>query len=206
MEFKTIGVYGVTALILLCIYLILDYFNIFSDITKNLNTDILNIIVNSIVVIFIFIITYKLVDKKTIEKEKISNENKLNTLNIMLQDVYNNCDTVINILDNDMILTKYIISKTDFNSIHNKVEDNLKNLPFKNETYIIGLFSDGIITKDIIYDYFHFKQLYQQYVWKKIAFFDVSIYNRKDVFDVLENEKKKLKEIIKNNLIKTENA
>ena len=83
MERKIINKYGIIALIIICIYITLDYFNIFSNITKNLNTEILNIIVNSIVVIFVFMVTYKLVDKKTIEKEEITKKNKLSTLNIM---------------------------------------------------------------------------------------------------------------------------
>ena len=88
MERKIINKYGIIALIIICIYITLDYFNIFSNITKNLNIEILNIIVNSIVVIFVFMVTYKLVDKKTIEKEEITKKNKLSTLNIMLQEVY----------------------------------------------------------------------------------------------------------------------
>ena len=205
MERKIINKYGIIALIIICIYITLDYFNIVSDITKNLNTEILNIIVNSIIVIFVFMATYKLVDKKTIEREEITKKNKLNTLNIMLQEVYSHCNTVIDTLDESELLEKYIIPKINFNSLQNEVEDNLKELPFTNETYIIGLFSDSITTKDIIYDYFQFKNLYQRYVREKITFFDVSIYTSKEVFEMLEKDKLKLKKIINTNLSKISN-
>ena len=205
MERKTINKYGIISLIIICIYITLDYFNIFSNITKNLNIEILNIIVNSIVVIFVFMVTYKLVDKKTIEKEEITKKNKLSTLNIMLQEVYSHCNTVIDTLDDGELLEKYIIPKINFNSLQNEVEDNLKELPFTNETYIIGLFSDGITTKDIIHDYFQFKNLYQSYVHEKITFFDVSIYTSKEVFEMLEKDKLKLKKIINTNLSKISN-
>ena len=205
MERKIINKYGIIALIIICIYITLDYFNIFSNITKNLNIEILNIIVNSIVVIFVFMVTYKLVDKKTIEKEEITKKNKLSNLNIMLQEVYSHCNTVIDTLDDGELLEKYIIPKINFNSLQNEVEDNLKELPFTNETYIIGLFSDCITTKDIMHNYFQFKNLYQCYVREKITFFDVSIYTSKEVFEMLEKDKLKLKKIINTNLSKISN-
>ena len=51
------------------------------------------------------------------------------------------------------------------------MEDNLKESPFKNETYIVELFSDGIVTEEVISNYFKFKNLYQQYIGTKITFF-----------------------------------
>lgn len=150
-------------------------------------------------------VTYKLVDKKTIEKEEITKKNKFNTLNIMLQEVYRHCNTVIDTLNDSELLEKYIIPKINFNSLQNEVEDNLKELPFTNETYIIGLFSDSITTKDIIYDYFQFKNLYQRYVREKITFFDVSIYTSKEMVEMIEKDKLKLKKIINTNLSKISN-
>ena len=123
----------------------------------------------------------------------------------MLQEVYSHCNTVIDTLDDGELLEKYIIPKINFNSLQNEVEDNLKELPFTNETYIIGLFSDCITTKDIMHNYFQFKNLYQRYVCEKITFFDVSIYTSKEVFEMLEKDKLKLKKIINTNLSKISN-
>lgn len=197
---KTINKYVIVALITIFIYLILDYFNVFSCITQNLNIDLLDIVINSIVVIFVFLITYSLVDKKTFEKEETIKQNKICTLNIMLLDVYNNCNKIIDMLDDNQLLKKYIIPKIDFNSTQNQVEDNLKKLPFENEKYIVELFSDGIAEKEVISNYFNFKGLYQQYIRMKITFFDIANYKEeqlKEMFKLIEKNKEELKKIIK---------
>ena len=193
---KVIKKYIIVASIIIFIYLILDYFNIFSVITQNLNINLLNIIINSIVVIFVFLITYSLVDKRSFEKEEIVKNNKICTLNIMLKDVYSHCNKIIDMLDNEELMEKYIIPKIDFDSMQNQVEDNLKELPFKNETYIVELFSDGIVTKEVISNYFKFKNLYQQYIGTKITFFDVTEYNGKEMYNLILKDKIELKKLI----------
>lgn len=193
---KVIKKYIIVASIIIFIYLILDYFNIFSGITQNLNINLLNIIINSIVVIFVFLITYSLVDKRSFEKEEIVKNNKICTLNIMLKDVYSHCNKIIDMLDNEELMEKYIIPKIDFDSMQNQVEDNLKELPFKNETYIVELFSDGIVTKEVISNYFKFKNLYQQYIGTKITFFDVTEYNGKEMYNLILKDKIELKKLI----------
>lgn len=194
---KTIKKYIIVASIIIFIYLILDYFNIFSCITQNLNINLLNIIINSVVVIFVFLITYSLVDKRSFEKEEIVKNNKICTLNIMLNDVYSHCNKIIDMLDDDELMKKYIIPKIDFDSTQNQVEDNLKESPFKNEIYIVELFSDGIVTEEVISNYFKFKNLYQQYIGIKITFFDVTEYNGKEMYNLILKDKIELKKLIK---------
>ena len=62
------------------IVLILDYFNIFNFITKNLNFDFLNIFINLIIVIFIFVITYILVEQKSFDIQKDIEQKKIKGL------------------------------------------------------------------------------------------------------------------------------
>ncbi len=193
---KIIKKYIIIALIIIFIYLILDYFNLFSCITQNLNINLLNIVINSIVVIFIFLITYSLVDKKTFEKDELVKSNKICTLRVMLNDVYSHCNAIIDMLDNDELVKDYIIPKIDFNCIQNQIEDNLKKLPFENEPYIVELFSDGIATEEVISNYFKFKNLYQQYIGTKITFFDVTKCNGKEIYNLIIKDKQELKKII----------
>ena len=82
MKRSNIYLYIILAICIIIIYFILDYLNIFSFITKQLNTDILGIIVNTVVVIFVFVITYSLVNKKTFNNEQEVKNNKYKTLNI----------------------------------------------------------------------------------------------------------------------------
>ena len=174
MEKNNILKYVLVSCIIIVIYLVIDFFNIFNFITKELNFDALAILVNAIVVVFVFLITYSLVNKKTFELEQEKNNNKLNLLNILLKEIYKDCKDNLDILNNDEVLKLYIIPKVDFNKTSDKITENLKLLPFENEKYIIELFSSGIAKNNIINEYFEIKKLYQKYINMKITFFDIN--------------------------------
>lgn len=67
MEKSSILKYVLISCIIIVIYLAMDFFNVFNFITKELNFDAFEILVNAIVVVFVFLITYSLVNKKTFE-------------------------------------------------------------------------------------------------------------------------------------------
>lgn len=174
MKKSSILKYVLVSCIIIVIYLVTDFLNVFNFITKELNFDALAILVNAIVVVFVFLITYSLVNKKTFELEQEKNNNKLNLLNILLKEIYKDCEENLDILNNDEFLKLYIIPKVDFNKSSDKITENLKVLPFQNEKYIIELFSSEIATNNIINEYFETKKLYQKYINMKITFFDIN--------------------------------
>ncbi len=77
--------YVLISLIIILVYLFLDFSNIFNLITRELNFDAFAILVNAIVVVLVFLITYSLVNKKTFQYEQEINNNKSNLLNILLK-------------------------------------------------------------------------------------------------------------------------
>lgn len=202
MEKSSILKYVLVSCIIIVIYLVIDFFNVFNFITKELNFDAFAILVNAIVVVFVFLITYSLVNKKTFELEQEKNNNKLNLLNILLKEIYKHCEDNLDILNNDEFLKLYIIPKVDFNKSSDKITENLKVLPFQNEKYIIELFSSGIATNNIINEYFEIKKLYQKYINMKITFFDINenrdTNEHEELYNVLNTDRDNLQNKLKN--------
>lgn len=189
---------------IIVIYLILDFLNVFNFITKEINFDVSAILVNAIVVVFVFLITYSLVNKKTFEREQEINNNKRNLLNILLQGTYKSCKDNLNILDNDKMLKKYIVPKVDFNSLNDRIIENLKCFPFQNERYIIELFSSGIAQHNTIKEYFEIKELYQKYVNMRITFFNINEHKNtiehEELYNLLNTEENTLKNKLNNEI------
>ncbi len=186
--------------------LILDYFNTFYFITKNLNFDFLSIFINAILVISIFIITYYLIDKKRLDDEYIKNKNAMNVLFVLLSRTYKNCMDNINLLNNQEMLEKYFIPKCDFNAVNDKFMENYKKYPFDYENKIFDLIEMGISNIDYINSYIEIKELYKKYVDMRITFFDIDKYDKlehkmlaeqiKLDYDTLNNKlKKEIKKI-----------
>ncbi len=202
MEKSSILKYVLVSCIIIVIYLVIDFFNVFNFITKELNLDSFAILVNAIVVVFVFLITYSLVNKKTFELEQEKNNNKLNLLNILLKEIYRDCEDNLDILNNDEFLKLYIIPKVDFNKSSDKITENLKVLPFQNEKYIIELFSSGIATNNIINEYFEIKKLYQKYINMKITFFDINenrdTNEHEELYNLLNTDRDNLQNKLKN--------
>jgi len=162
------------SLILILITILMDFFNLFSTISCKLNSSFLEIIINNIIIIMIFIITYFLIDKRNMKKEEEKKKNQEYVLKQLLVETYTECKKTIKLLDNNEILSKYIVPKVDFNKtdFDNVVVTNLKNSPFKNENTILDLFKEGIFSTIHLHNYFRIKSEYQGYIFIRITFFD----------------------------------
>ena len=177
------------SIITMIIIFVMDYFNIFYFISSKLNSSFLEIIINNIVIITVFIVTYFLIDKRNMKKESEKRNNQEYVLRQLLMETYNECKKVIELLDRDEILRKYVIPKVDFNKTDadNVVIINLQNAPFKYDNLIMELFKEGIFSTSNLPNYLKIKREYQGYISNKISFFDDK--------ELLEDNKEK---IIKN--------
>lgn len=175
--------------------LFVDYSNVMYPVSKNLNYDFLNIFINSSVVIFVFLLTYYMIEKQTSDREKIVEYNKKNALRILLTQVRKECVDVLEIIENQNLLERFIIPKIDFDSHSNLIEENLKNNPFKNEQYIIDLFETGIANFQEFDNYINLKQKFQKYILLKITFFDLDMQKKKISKEKYEMAKKELQEL-----------
>ncbi len=210
-DLKKIIFYIIVALIILLIALVFDYYNIFSFISVNLNYDFLGILVNIIVIVLSFLVTYILIDSKLMELEKKNTEqtieqinNKIDVLLTLLKKTYDCCIEEIEIIDNPETLKKYIVPKMDFNSTSDKLFNNLKNIPFESENYIIELFCDGTISRKYLDGYLSVKNSYQKFINLRITFFDAENYENSDVLLMLDCFRKEVYRVIREqqNLIK----
>lgn len=177
------------SIITIIIILVIDYFNMFYLISSKLNSSFLEIIINNIVIITVFIVTYFLIDKRNMKKESEKRNNQEYVLRQLLMETYNECKKIIELLDRDEILRKYVVPKVDFNKTDadNVVIINLQNAPFKYDNLIMELFKEGIFSTSNLPNYLKIKREYQGYISNKISFFDDK--------ELLEDNKKK---IIKN--------
>ena len=177
------------SIITIIIILVMDYFNIFYRISSQLNSSFLEIIINNIVIITVFIVTYFLIDKRNMKKESEKRNNQEYVLRQLLMETYNECKKIIELLDRDEILRKYVVPKVDFNKTDadNVVIINLQNAPFEYDNLIMELFKEGIFSTSNLPNYLKIKREYQGYISNKISFFDDK--------ELLEDNKKK---IIKN--------
>ena len=178
------------SIITIIIILVMDYFNIFYRISSQLNSSFLEIIINNIVIITVFIVTYFLIDKRNMKKESEKRNNQEYVLRQLLMETYNECKKVIELLDRDEILRKYVIPKVDFNKTDadNVVIINLQNAPFKYDNLIMELFKEGIFSTSNLPNYLKIKREYQGYISNKISFFD-----DKELLD--DNKKKVMKNL-----------
>lgn len=204
MEKNNIFKYILISCIIIIIYLITDFLNIFNFITKELNFESLAILINALVVVLVFLITYSLVNKKTFDYEQETNTNKRNLLNILLKETYKHCNDNLDMLDNDKMLKQYIIPKVDFNSSNDKIIENIKCMPFKNEKYIIELFSLGVAKDSATKEYFEIKKLYQHYINMKITFFDINEHKNtnehEELCNLLSTDEERLRKKLNNEI------
>ena len=182
-------------LIILVVTLIIDYFNVMYPISKNFNYDFLNIVMNSLVVVFIFLLTYHMIEKQTLDNATRIENNKRNTLKVLLNQVKSECNNTLDYIEDQNNLEKYIIPKINFNALNDSFEEKLKNIPFKNEQSIIDLFKDGVANFDNLQKYMSLKEKFQQYVLLKITFFDLEKQKEKVPKDKYSIVKKQIKEL-----------
>ena len=124
----------------------------------------------------------------------------------LLKEAYKHCIDNLDLLENDTMLKKYIIPKIDFNSLNDKIIENLSSLPFQNEEYIIALFSDGIAKDSTTKQYFEIKKMYQKYINMKITFFDINEHQDTDehveLYNLLNTDEKLLRNMLNNIIVR----
>lgn len=171
---KKIKITILVSLVLIAVSVLIDFSNIFSTIFSKLNWTFLEIIINNVILIMIFFITYFLIDKINMDKNDEKMNNQEYVLKQLLIETYTECRKTIELLDNNEVLSKYIVPKVDFNKndSDNFVVTNLKNSSFKNENIILELFKEGIFSTIYLHNYLRIKNEYQKYISIRITFFD----------------------------------
>jgi hypothetical protein len=159
--------------------LLLDYFNLFASISKNLNFGFLNIFVNSLVIVTMFFVTYNFVEKRTFDINLEQKNNKANVLYTLLLRTYNNCVSTLDFINNQEYFEKYFIPKCDFDSINDPFLQRQLSLPFEFDCEIINLMKDGVADKKILINYLEIKSLFRTYLNQRVVFFDIGKYDDK---------------------------
>lgn len=193
------------ALISTIIVLILDYYGVLGFISSKLNYDFLNIYFNFLIIVVMFIITYNLVERKMLENEQKAVEreqeqidNKKNILLIFLKEAYQLCLDEIKMIDNQHLLENYIVPKIDFNATKDKIMENISNLPFESDEYIIEIFTSGAINKSFFEEYLNIKNKYRSFINMRISFFDAEKSDRSDLVVYIDSLRTTLYESINN--------
>lgn len=171
---KKIKITILVSLVLIAVFVLIDFSNIFSTIFSKLNWTFLEIIINNVILIMLFFITYFLIDKRNMDENDEKMNNQEYVLKQLLIETYTECIKTIELLDNNEVLSRYIVPKVDFNKTDsdNFVVTNLKNSSFKNENIILELFKEGIFSTIYLRNYLRIKNEYQEYISIRITFFD----------------------------------
>ena len=159
--------------IIIFVYLIIDYLNLFSLIGLNagrINENLLGIIVNSVVVISLYLVTFEFVDKRNEARER----NKVLTAKHMLKHIYSDCINNMEYMD-DAKLRPYITRYVDPDKTIEK--DNkfriFEESPFNDEASLMEFFNDGTLSKDVYDSYLANKMNYFQFMTISLIFPDV---------------------------------
>lgn len=203
--FSKILILIIIALVSTGIVLISDYYGALGFISSKLNYDFLNIYFNVLAIVVMFIITYNLVERKMLENEQKAAEreqeqidNKKNILLIFLKEAYKSCLDEIKLIDNQHLLERYIVPKIDFHATKDKIMENISNLPFESDEYIIEIFTSGAINKSFFEEYLNIKNKYRSFINMRISFFDAEKNDRSDLVDYIDSLRTSLYEAINN--------
>lgn len=191
------------SVIVLCVIILLDYYNIFGMYLgikiENFNFDILTLIVGNIVVVTLFVITYFLVDSRNIKRHR----NQEMVAYLTLKNVYKQCREMTYMFSNPKVC-ECAAKNCDGNELifNDKVHMHYLTKPFANESIIVNLAVSGVITKEIYDEYLLIKELYQEYINKVLVLYEmVETFSdlRKMLIDKLTQESLKLDALLKNN-------
>lgn len=161
--------------ILLISYLIIDYFNIPTalgiDISR-INIDLLGNVINAVIAIFVFVSGYCLIDRWNVKR--VNNQKAI--AESVLHSIYKNCLLYVECLDQPQIV-KTLIEQTDFNKKYNSLGDpspymRYAQIPFTSESSLLSYFQDGILDKESFDTYQSIKQVFTNYVFARVNFFD----------------------------------
>lgn len=197
--------------ILLLLFVLLDYLNIFGILTSNLNIDFISTYLNNLTTITLFVLSYVLINKKINDNETEKKHNKETALFIILNKTYEKCYETLEFFRDSDILKEYIVPKVEFNNISDPFLKFQMDRIFDFDSKILEFASDGVAKKKIFEQYLDIKSDFQEFMNLKVALYDVSssnyekndmIYFTKNNLDSLE---KKLIMNLKNALKKTKN-
>lgn len=193
------------------VLVICDYFDIPSVLGMNMvniNYELLSAILNAAVVIALFIITYMVIDKRQMEKD----HNAKMTSCVLRLSTYRKCKDLLKIVDNQEVITKYIVPKVDFSKsdVDNQIVINLQDNPFSEYLSILDFSKNGIVSHDELNTYLKIMEMYKSYISMRITFFDIcyasepehvalqqTLYSKKaGLYGVLDQEIKKLQEVL----------
>ena len=191
-------------IILFFIYLLLDYLNLPSLIGLSfttINADLFDTIFNGTIVIVLYIISFFYIDNKQNEKDA----NSRDIAETLFKKTYQECKQNLELLDNRIVVEKYIIPKVDGNKTdsENKVVHNLQTLPFDSYDTIMELATSGYLLKNQLEDYLHIKKEYQYLVSVKITFYDLDTAQtaeQKSMANDIKQRNKALLELLDKNI------
>ena len=161
-------------LIVFVVYLILDYVNIPTLIgltPTKLNMDVFGVFFDTVIVLILYVISFYYIENKQIEKDA----NAKDTVWVLLKKTYQECLENLILLDDRVMIEKYIIPKVDGDKpdSENKVVHNLQTLPFSSFDAVMELAVSGYVEREQLADYLDIKKEYQFLVSIKITFFDL---------------------------------
>lgn len=161
--------------ILLILYLIIDYFNIPTtlgmDISR-INFDLLGNVINTVIAIFVFVSGYYLIDRWNVKK--VNNQKAI--AESVLYSIYKDCLLYVEYLDQPQIVKK-LIEQTDFNKYYHELNDpsphmRYAQIPFTSEPSLLSYFQDGILDKECFETYQSIKRAFTNYVFARVILFD----------------------------------
>lgn len=186
------------AIALIILYLVLDYFDILSSLgvkTIKFNSEFMGIFINAFVVIGLYIFSFLYIDRKN----EIRIKNQESIANALLLQIYEECYRIVKMFDNPKMMNA-IVRKVNPDEII--TDDNpfrrLEGSPFENETILMDLFKEGILSKDEYNEYFKIKEEYHNFMTTVIVFRDdMDMINsmKKDIKSSLLNAINKKKEV-----------
>ena len=180
------------AIALIILYLVLDYFDILSSLgvkTTKFNSEFMGIFINAFVVIGLYIFSFLYIDRKN----EIRIKNQESIANALLLQIYEECYRIVKMFDNPKMMNA-IVRKVNPDEII--TDDNpfrrLEGSPYENETILMDLFKEGILSKAEYNEYFKIKEEYHTFMTTVIVF--------RDDMDMINSMKKDIKNDIKNTL------
>lgn len=186
------------AIALIILYLVLDYFDILSLIgvkTTKFNSEFMGIFINAFVVIGLYIFSFLYIDRKN----EIRIKNQESIANALLLQIYEECYRIVKMFDNPKMMNA-IVRKVNPDEII--TDDNpfrrLEGSPYENETILMDLFKEGILSKSEYNEYFKIKEEYHNFMTTVIVFRDdMDMINsmKKDIKNSLLNAINKKKEV-----------
>lgn len=157
--------------------LLLDVFDVPSRLgfnCKDVNWSIQGTIIGSVITIGLYLITYLLIQRWDLRRQN----NKQEIAVLLLKDAYTDCEKGLAILEKGY----YQMLKDSDDDIAKQICSNAERFAdssFQNETVIMDLCKDGVISSEQLRAYFRVKTFYLQYVRLSLAMPDNSGLHKK---------------------------